>query len=85
MCTIVVNMLGKFEITVLILNHLPYFQVGMDAMRIFHRLLAFACEEGEDRAAELGGSLTSNSCIDRIFTEAVEGVVLEICCGCFIF
>ena len=32
MCTIVVNMLGKFEITVLILNHLLYFQVGMDAM-----------------------------------------------------
>jgi hypothetical protein len=57
----------------------------MDTMRIFHRLFAFACEECEDGAAEFGGSLASNGCIDRIFTEAAEGVVLEIGRGCFIF
>jgi hypothetical protein len=55
----------------------------MDMMRIFHRLFAFACEESEDGATELG-LLASNSCIDRIFTKAAEGVVLEIGCGCFV-
>jgi len=53
--------------------------------RIFHWLFAFACEECEDGAAELGGLLASNSCVDCIFTEAAEGVVLEIGRGCFIF
>jgi hypothetical protein len=57
----------------------------MDTMRIFHGLFALVCEECEDGAAELGGSLASNSCVDRIFTKAAEGVLLEICRGCFIF
>jgi hypothetical protein len=56
----------------------------MDAMRIFHWLFAFACEEREDGAAKLWGLLASNSCVDRIFAEAAEGVVLEIGRGCFV-
>ena len=50
----------------------------MDTMRIFYRLFAFACEECEDGATEFGSLLASNSCVDRIFAEAAEGVVLEV-------
>jgi hypothetical protein len=50
----------------------------MNTMRIFHQLFAFACEKCEDGAAELGGLLASNSCVDCIFTKATEGVVLKI-------
>ena len=50
----------------------------MDTMRTFHRSFAFACKKCEDGAAELGGLLASNSCVDRVFTKAAEGVMLEI-------
>ena len=53
----------------------------MDTTQIFHQSFAFACEKCEDGAAELGGLLASNSCIDHVFTEAAESVMLEIGCG----
>jgi len=76
--TVIVNIKGEYRTTFVIINHLPNFWVSMDTMRIFYRLFAFACEECEDGATEFGSLLASNSCVDRIFAEAAEGVVLEV-------
>jgi hypothetical protein len=61
------------------------FWVSVDTVRIFHWLFAFACEECEDRAGELGSLLACDTCIDCIFAEAAEGVVLEVGRGGFVF
>jgi hypothetical protein len=53
-------------------------------MQIFYRLFAFVCEECEDGATEFGSLLASNSCVDRIFAEAAEGVVFEVGRGWYV-
>jgi hypothetical protein len=53
-------------------------------MRIFYQLFAFASKECEDGAVKLGGLLAGDSCVDRIFAEAAEGMVLEVGRGCFV-
>jgi hypothetical protein len=76
--TVIVNMQCKYRTIFVITNHLPNFRVSMDTMRIFYRLFAFACKECEDGATEFGSLLASNSCVDCIFIEAVEGMMLEV-------
>ena len=56
----------------------------MHVMRILHWLFAVPCKECEDGVAEFGCLLSGDSCIDCIFTKAVEGMVLEVCCGCIV-
>ena len=56
----------------------------MCMMRILHQLFSVLWEEHKDGAAEFGCLLSSDSCLDCIFTKAVEGMVLQVCCGCLV-
>lgn len=55
----------------------------METIWIFHRYFALASKECEDGAVGLD-FLANDSCVDRVLTEAAEGVVLEVCRGRFV-
>ena len=61
------------------------FWVSVGMVQISHWLFAFAHKECKDQTAELGSLFACDSCIDCIFAEAAEGVVLEVSSGGFVF
>ena len=63
---------------------LPYFGVGVNAMRIFDRSLALTCEHGEDRTRRRITLDAIEGFGHRILPKTLHGVMLEICCRRFV-
>ena len=65
-------------------QYVPYFGVGVNAMGIFNRLLALTCEDSEDGARRRTDLGALENFVHGIFTKALHGMMLEICCGRFV-
>ena len=63
---------------------LPYFGVGVNAMRIFDGSLALTCEHGEDRTRRRIALDAIEGFGHRILPKTLHRVMLEICCRRFV-